>query len=195
VTKGPATRATILDQAVDTAYAVGLGGLSIGVLATRSEMSKSGLFAHFGSKEALQLAVLEHAREDFIARVIRPALATPRGESRVRELFTGWLRVTVDRSRGSCLFVKAATELEGWDGPVREQLVRDHRDLFETVALVFSTGISEGHFAADADPEQFAHDLHGILLAVYHARGILEDPAADNRAWRAFQALLEAARP
>src|SRR5699024_12752376 len=113
-------------------------------------MSKSGLFAHFGSKEALQLAVLEHAREDFIARVIRPALATPRGESRVRQLFTGWLRVTVDRSRGSCLLVKAATELAGWDGPVREQLVRAHRHPSETVALIISTAISDGHFAADA---------------------------------------------
>ena len=126
--------------------------------------------------------------------MIRPALSAPRGEARIRELFARWLAVSGARSRGSCLFVKAATELEERPGPVRDQLVTDHRDLAETVALVFSTGISEGDFDAGADPEQFAHDLHGIQLAAYHARGILDDPGADTRARRAFEALLDHAR-
>jgi hypothetical protein len=77
---------------------------------------------------------------------------------------------------------------------VRDQLVRDHRDLYESIAQIFRTGISEGHFRADADPEQFAADLDGVMLAFYHANRLLDDPAAETRARNAFEALLSAAR-
>lgn len=189
-----ATREAILHNGVEAAARVGLSGLTIGELATATGMSKSGLYAHAKSKEDLQLQVLAQARQEFIDAVIRPALATPRGEPRVRALFEHWLICGRTRMPGGCLFVKAAAEFDDRPGAVRDQLVRDHTDLQETIARVFSTGISEGHFAADANPEQFAADLHGVMLNYYHAYRLLSDPESDDRARRAFEALLDAAR-
>jgi AcrR family transcriptional regulator len=194
MTKGAVTRQAILHEGVEAAHRVGLGGLTIGELATASGMSKSGLFAHFRSKESLQLEVLGQARAEFIDTVVRPALNTPRGEPRVRELFARWLDCVTYRMPGGCLFVKAATELDTQPGPVRDQLVRDHHDLFDTIAQIFRTGVAEGHFRADADPDQFAVDLDGVMLAFYHSHRLLDDPKAGPRARYAFEALLAAAR-
>ncbi len=194
MSKGALTRQAILHHGVEVAYRVGLGGLSIGTLATGTGMSKSGLFAHFGSKESLQLEVLAQARAEFVDTVVRPALAMPRGEPRVRALFEQWLACGRARMPGGCLFVKAATEFDEQDGPVRDQLVRDHRDLYDSIAQIFRTGIAEGHFRADADPDQFAADLDGVMLAYYHANRLLDDPAAEARARNAVEALLTSAR-
>jgi AcrR family transcriptional regulator len=188
------TRDAILHHGVEVAYRVGLGGLSIGSLAAGTGMSKSGLFAHFGSKESLQLEVLDRARTEFTDAVIRPALAAPRGEPRVRALFEHWMISGRVRMPGGCLFVKAATEFDEQAGPVRDQLVRGHRDLQDAIAQMFRTGISEGHFRADADPEQFASDLNGVMLAFYQANRLLSDPTAETRARTAVDALLRAAR-
>jgi AcrR family transcriptional regulator len=194
MTKGLATRQAILDEGVAAAYRVGLGGLTIGELATATGMSKSGLYAHFGSKETLQLEVLDQSRADFIDTVIRPALAAPRGEPRVRELFERWLECGITCRPGGCLFVKAAAELDEQEGVVRDRLVRDHRDLYDTIAQVFRTGVAEGHFRADADPDQFAADIDGVMLAFYHWHRLLRDPQAETRARRAFETLIAHAR-
>jgi AcrR family transcriptional regulator len=192
--KGDVTREAILHRGVETAARVGLSGLTIGELATATGMSKSGLYAHAKSKETLQLKVLAQAREEFIDAVVRPSLAEPRGEPRTRALFENWLTCARTRMPGGCLFVKAAAEYDDRPGAVRDQLVRDHIDLQETIAHIFSTGVSEGHFAADADPEQFATDLHGVMLSYYHAFRLLDDPIAESRARRAFEALLDVVR-
>lgn len=194
VTKGAETRQAILRKGVETAYRVGLGGLTIGHLAAATGMSKSGLFAHFRSKELLQMEVLREARTEFIDTVIRPALLAPRGEPRVRELFDRWVECGRTRRPGGCLFVKAAAELDEQDGPVRDQLVRDHLDLYDSCARMFSTGIAEGQFRDDADPLQFAADLDGIMLAFYHAHRLLEDERAEARARHAFERLITDAR-
>ncbi|MGH8774049.1 MAG: TetR family transcriptional regulator C-terminal domain-containing protein [Jiangellaceae bacterium] len=193
MTKGALTRQAILRHGVQVAYRVGLGGLTIGALASGTSMSKSGLFAHFGSKGSLQLEVLALARADFVDTVIRPALAVARGEPRVRALFENWLACGRARMPGGCLFVKAATEFDEQSGQVRDQLARDHRDLQESIALIFRTGVTEGHFREDADPEQFASDLNGVMLAYYQANRLLDDPAAETRARNAFEALIAAA--
>lgn len=182
----------MLDQAVDVARRVGLSGLTIGSLAEQAQLSKSGLFGHFRSKEALQLQVLDHARARFEEDVARPALRTPRGEPRVRELLDRWLRW--DGVPGGCPFVAAATEFDDQPGAVRDRLVRDQRDLFDMIATIFRTGIAEGHFRADADPDQFAQDFYGVILACHHATRLLGDGRAETRARRAFEALLAAAR-
>jgi AcrR family transcriptional regulator len=194
VSKGTETRQAVLDEAARVASRVGLSGLTIGSLATSTRLSKSGLFAHFQSKEALQLQLLEHTRARFIDLVMRPALAAPRGEPRVRELFRRWLDWDALALPGGCLFVAASAEYDAQPGPVRDRLVADQRDWLDSLAQVFRTGVTEGHFRADADPEQFAYDLHGVMLAYHHSSRLLGDPGAAARATRAFEALLAAAR-
>lgn len=192
MSKGEQTRQVVLDRAVEIARRVGLGGLTIGTLAEKTDMSKSGLFAHFRSKEALQLAVLEHARWDFEERVVRPTLKAPRGEARVRELFRRWL--AWDALPGGCPFIAAATEFDDQPGPVRDRVVRDTRDLVDMIGTVFRTGISEGQFRLDADPDQFMQDFYGVMLANHHAYRLLGDQRAPQRAAAALEALLDRVR-
>jgi AcrR family transcriptional regulator len=193
--KGMETRQAVLEEAAREASRVGLGGLTIGSLAASTQLSKSGLFAHFQSKESLQLQLLDHIRARFVELVVRPALAARRGEPRVRELFRRWLAWDADALPGGCLFVAASAEFDDQPGPLRDRLAQDQRDWMDTMAQVFRTGVAEGHFRPDADPEQFAYDLHGVMLAFHHASRLLADPAAATRATRAFEALLRAARP
>jgi AcrR family transcriptional regulator len=193
VTKGAVTRETVLEQAVEMANRVGIGGLTIGSLAERVEMSKSGIFAHFKSKEALQQQVLAYARERFVDQVVRPALGASRGEPRVRELFDRWLVCERDGASG-CLFVSAASEYDDQPGSIRDRLAADHRDLMDAIAQIVRTGVAEGHFRADTDAEQFAHDMHGAMLAFFYAHRLLRLAEAESRTRRAFDALLAAVR-
>ena len=193
--KGELTRHAILERATALASRLGLGGLTIGHLSEELGLSKSGLFAHFGAKDALQVEVLRFAAERFIGGVVRPALAEPRGEPRVRAIFERWM--DWGRSRvvpGGCLFVSSATELDDRPGPARDELVRLQRDWLDSIAIAFRSGITEGHFRADCDPEQFAYDLYAVALGLHHARRLLRDPAADARARASVEALLKAAR-
>ena len=193
MSKGASTRQVVLDQAVEVASRIGLAGLTIGSLASQVELSKSGLFAHFKSKEQLQIQVLQHARESFTDQVVRPALAAKRGEPRLRTLFERWL-VMARESAPGCLFVSAATEFDDQPGSVRDELVRDHKDLMDSIAQMFRAGVSEGQLGEQADPEQFAHDLYAVMLGYFHALRLIQDPAAEQRTRRAFENLLSQAR-
>jgi AcrR family transcriptional regulator len=197
VSKGEETRAAVLDEAARQVSLVGLGGLSIGLLAEATGLSKSGLFGHFRSKEQLQVAVIDWASELFADRVIRPALKMPRGEPRLRELFDRKIRWdTGDLALpGGCFFTSVSAELDDAPpGPVRAKVVQIERDYIDTIATVFRTGISERQFRADADPEQYAFDIRGVLMSYHLASRLLADPQAEVRARAAFEALLGAAR-
>jgi AcrR family transcriptional regulator len=191
--KGAATRDAVLDEAVRIAGRIGLSGLTIGMLATATGMSKSGLFAHFGSKETLQLQVLARARDEFTDRVVRPALRGPRGEARVRALFEHWLEVSKEAG-APCLFASAGMEYDDQSGVVRDQVLRDHTDFAEAVQQVFRTGISQGEFRADADDVQFQNDLMGVMLAFFHSYRLLRAAGSEARARAAFERLIMAAR-
>jgi AcrR family transcriptional regulator len=192
--KGDLTRQAILDRATGLASTVGLEGLTIGALATDLRLSKSGLFAHFHSKESLQLQVLEHGAAAFVTRVIRPALAEPRGAPRMRALFERWLDWAQSSPLpGGCLFVQASVELDDRPGPVRDRLVEFQRQWFAVIVTSMELGIRAGAFHNIADPEQFAQDLYGVMLAYHHASRLLRDPRAEARARRAFDVLLNAA--
>lgn len=184
----------ILAQGIALAYKVGLEGLTIGALATEVEMSKSGMFAHFGSKQALQMAVLEAAAADFADAVVAPALAAPRGEPRIRALVDHWVRCGLTRRPGGCLFVKASTELDEQPGPVRDLLVELHGRLDDSLARIFAGGVTDGQLRPDADPRQFAADLYGVMLGFYHRHRLLGDVEAERRMRRAVDALLDAVR-
>jgi AcrR family transcriptional regulator len=192
VSKGEATRETILDAASELARTVGFAGMTIGTLATDTGLSKSGLYAHFKSKESLQLQVLEHAKARFLREVVVPALAAPRGEPRVRAMFENKLRWNAQP--GGCIFVAAASELDDQPGPVRDRVVRDQLDWLDTIAEVFRTGISEGHFQAGADPAQLAFELDGVMLSYHTCRRLLDDRTAGDRARQAFESLLDRIR-
>lgn len=195
--KGEQTRAAVLDEAARVVSAAGLSGLTIGVLADRMQLSKSGLFAHFRSKEQLQVAVVERAAELFAERVVRPALQAPRGEPRLRELFDRKLRWDNGDLAlpGGCFFASVSAELDDAPpSPVRDRVVSAERDYGDLLANVFRTGISEGHFRPDADPDQYAFDIRGVLLSYHHASRLLADPKAEDRARTAFEALVRAAR-
>ncbi len=192
--KGDVTKGVILDDAVQLASRVGLKAMSIGSLAEHTAMSKSGLFAHFRSKEQLQLDVLARAHRRFVDLVVRPALSTPRGIPRLQALFDGWLGWS-ESLTGGCLFVSAAAELDDQPGPVRDSLVRSELDWLELLSTVARTAITEGQFRPDLDPEQFAYELHAITLAHQHASRLLRDERAAERSRRAFDALIHAARP
>ena len=193
--KGDNTRTAILDRGVRLATQVGLEGLTIGRLATELHLSKSGLFAHFRSKEALQIQVLDAAAERFVDEVVKPAVREPRGEPRVRALFDRWLGWARSNSGpGGCLFVAAAAELDDRPGPVRDRLVALQKGWLEMIAIVFRTGVTEGVFRTDLDPEEFAHDLYSVMLGFHHAKRLLNDPRAEARAQAAFGRLLAAVR-
>lgn len=203
MTKGAATRTTILDLAVAEASSHGLEGLSIGPLAEKAGMSKSGLFAHFGSKENLQLAVLEHGVERFVSEVMAPAFRQPRGEPRVRALFDNWLVWVQGKYRegrevhcgpGGCIFIGAAFEFDDRPGVIRDRVAGYQKQWMEALARACRIAIEEGHFRQDLEPEQFAHDFYSIILAHHHFQRLIADPRSDEHARTAFERLLADAR-
>ena len=193
--KGELTRQVILEHAVGLASQVGLDGLTIGRLADDLDLSKSGLFAHFRSKEALQVQTLELAADRFTEAVVRPALAAPRGEPRLRALFARWLEwPRVVPQPGGCLFVAASAELDDRPGPARDRLVQLQKGWLGLIAGAVRIAIAEGHFRKGVDPEQLAFDLYGIMLVTHFSSRLLRDPKAGERARKSLSALLAAAR-
>lgn len=193
--KGEETRQRIVQRALELAGSVGLEGLTIGELATELGLSKSGLFAHFRSKERLQLAVLDAAAEDFAARVFVPAIQRPRGEPRVRALFDNWLSwIESPRMPGGCVFLSGAIEWDDRAGPVREAVVGWFQQLYDSLKRAASLAVSEGQWRSDLDLEQFVGEMHGIALKFHLDCRLLRHPQASERAHLAFERLLSAAR-
>jgi len=192
--KGERTRTLILNEAMSLASRVGLEGLSIGSLAERLEMSKSGLFAHFGSKEELQLLTLKQTQTLFREQVFSPALTAPRGLPRLRALFSHWLTWLEHDLPGGCVMLAASTEYDDRPGPVRDLLVAGQRELRGAIAKAIRLAIEERHLAAQTDPWQLAFELLGIVLAAHHDRRLLGDTRSIARARDAFERLLEAHR-
>lgn len=190
--KGDETRQAILTRAFEIANVVGLSGLSIGRLAEETSLSKSGLFAHFGSKEALDVAVVGEATRQFVHDVLVPALARPRGEPRVRELFAGWLRW--GQRPGGCFFVGASAELDDRTGPARQALVQACKDWIDELATAARIAVQEGHFRADLDTAQFAFDLYGLMVGGHTFIRFLRDPLAQARIGTSFERLIASSR-
>jgi len=191
--KGARRRAGILQAAVDLASREGLEALTIGRLAAALGMSKSGLFAHFGSKEELEKAMLDEAAQRFMQQIWQPAMKAPRGRPRVEVLFREWLDWSLhnDDMPGGCLFVTLSAEYDDKPGPVRDHLAEMQSQWQATLARSAKIAIEEGHFRKDLDPRQFAYELQGIFLSLTYFRRLLRDSAAVERAETAFQSLLE----
>ena len=195
MSKGEQTRSAILSEAIKLASIQGLDGISIGGLAARMKLSKSGLFGHFGSKEALQQAILEAVAERFVGQVIRPALQQPRGEQRLRAFFDNWLAwVDNDILPGGCPLMGAALELDDRPGPLRDYLASQQSQFIRTLERMAQTAVSQGAFRQDVDIHQFAFDLYGIGIGYSIWLRLLRDADAKHRAAVAFEALLARVR-
>lgn len=195
MSKGKRTRNAILEAGMAEASTNGLEGISIGGLAKRVGLSKSGLFAHFDSKEDLQMQVLESAVDLFVETVVSPAVKKPRGEPRVRALFDGWLAWSESSLLpGGCLFIATANELDDRPGPLRDFLVEKQRDWLDGLATAARLAVEEGHFRADLDVNQFAYQFYAIILAGHHFDRLLHDPKTYDRCRAAFEILIDRSR-
>ncbi len=191
-TKGERTRAAILDAGFRIVSQAGLEGLTIGTLAEATGMSKSGLFAHFGSREDLLLAVLSRGQEEFVKVVVNPALAQPRGLPRLRALFTHWIDWTESADLpGGCPMIGGATEFDDKPGPVRDALAAGQRAWIDTLDRAVRQAIEQGQLRSDTDPEQLSFEMFGLALVVHHHRRLLGYQKARSRALAAMETLLE----
>jgi AcrR family transcriptional regulator len=193
--RGRRTRASILATAVDIASVEGLEGLTIGRLASELGMSKSGLFAHFGSKEDLQLAAIDAAREIFIARVVEPARSADRGLPRLRALLDAKLAYLRDEAfRGGCFFDAARMEYDSRPpGPVRDAILKQTDDWLEHLAGRIRAAQDEGHIDPEIEPEQLAFEIDALQSAANVNYQLRSDATVFDRVERAIQARLAAA--
>lgn len=177
--KGARTRESILRVAVDLASVEGLEGVTIGRLAEELEMSKSGLFAHFGSKEELQLATVDAARIIFVDRVIRPALDAPQGISRLWQLCENWLQYVEDRVfKGGCFFAAASFEFDSRKGPVRDAIAAAMREWLSILARAVEGAKKARHLKSSVNPEQFAFEIYSLAIGAHWGFQLLEDKKA-----------------
>ncbi len=188
--KGRQTRAAILDAALGLASHAGLEGLSIGALAEITRMSKSGVFAHFGSREELQISVIREYHTRFEEEVFFPAIREPRGLPRLRTLFEHWIRrVSVELDSG-CIYISGAVEFDDRPGPVRDALASMVMAWHTALARAIGLAMAEGHLRDDADSTQILFELHGLILALHHDARFLRLPGALDRARLGFEHVL-----
>jgi AcrR family transcriptional regulator len=188
--KGQQTRAAILDAALGLASHMGLEGLSIGALAELMQMSKSGVFAHFGSREELQISVIREYHARFEEEVFFPAIAEPRGLPRLQALFERWVRrVSVELDSG-CIYISGAVEFDDRPGPVRDALAEMVRAWHGALERAIRMAIAAGQLKPDTDPAQLLFEVHGLILALHHDARFLRNPGVLDRARAGFARLL-----
>jgi AcrR family transcriptional regulator len=193
--KGDRTRQAILERAVDIASLEGLEGLTIGRLADELEMSKSGLFAHFGSKEELQLATIEAARDRFLDEVFRPALKAERGYPRLLAICRSWLDYVRRRVfPGGCFFAAASFEFDGRPGPVRDAVAATMDEWMSAIRKAVQMAKDEGHLAADVDAAQIAFEMNALFFGANFSYQMRGEKDALRRAWKAIEVRLEGLR-
>ena len=189
--KGEQTRAAILDVALELASRNGLEGLTIGLLADRMSMSKSGVFAHFGSREDLQLEVVKLYHHRFEQEVFYPSIKETRGLPRLVAMYTRWVkRVSVEIASG-CIYISGAVEYDDREGPIREELVSMVRAWQGALLRSVEQAIELKHLHTGFDAEQLVIEMHGLILALHHDARFLRNPGAVERARAGFERLIE----
>ncbi|HMS26922.1 MAG TPA: TetR/AcrR family transcriptional regulator [Burkholderiaceae bacterium] len=189
--KGQQTKATIVDAAMGLATHLGLEGLSIGVVAEMAHMSKSGVFAHFGSREELQISVVREYFNQFEQEVFYPALAAPRGLPRLRALFEQWMRLVAGDIQAGCIFISGAVEFDDRPGPVRDALAGSVKTWLTAVLRAVEQAQEMGHLSAKADAHQIAFELHGLILALHYEARFLKNDHTIARTKAGFDHVLE----
>jgi AcrR family transcriptional regulator len=188
--KGQQTKAAILEAALALAGQVGLEGLSIGALAEVAGMSKSGVFAHFGSREELQISVVREYHRRFEDEVFFPAMKAARGLPRLRQLFDNWIQRTSVEIDSGCIYISGAVEFDDRPGPVRDALVESVRIWHAAVGRAIAGAKQAGHLRADTDEAQLLMEIHGLILALHYEARFLRNPGCIPRAHLGFDNLL-----
>ena len=188
--KGQQTKQAIVDAALGLATQIGLEGLSIGTLAEATKMSKSGVFAHFGSREELQISVIRDYYTRFFDEDFSPAMGQARGLPRVRALFANWMKRVAVELQSGCIFISGAVEFDDRPGPVRDALANSVKTWLAALYRAVVQAKTEGQLKADADEEQMAFEIHGLILALHYEARFLEKPGAIARANTGFENIL-----
>ena len=189
--KGELTRAAILDVALELASREGLEGLTIGLLADKMNMSKSGVFAHFGSREDLQMEVLKLYHHRFEQEVFYPSVKEARGIPRLQAMYARWIkRVSVEIASG-CIYISGAVEYDDRPGPIREELVAMVRAWQGALLRCVQQCIDAGQLRDGTDAEQMVYEMYGLILALHHDARFLRRPGSVDRARVGFDRLLE----
>lgn len=189
--KGQQTKAAIVDAALGLASQIGLEGLSIGALAEITGMSKSGVFAHFGSREELQISVVREYHERFEREVFYPAMQAPRGIPRLRAMFDNWMVQTSAEIDSGCIYISGAVEFDDRTGPVRDALASSVTSWQAALRRAVEQGQEEKQLVSEVDPLQVAFEIHGLILALHYEARFLKLPGASSRARLGFDRLLE----
>jgi AcrR family transcriptional regulator len=188
--KGQQTKAHILDAALHLASQTGLEGLSIGALAAATGMSKSGVFAHFGSREELQISVIREYHQRFEQEVFFPAMQAPRGLPRLRALFDLWMKRTSVEIDSGCIYISGAVEFDDRSGPVREALADSVHTWHAAMRRTIVQCREHGDLRADADEAQLLFEVHGLILALHYEARFLRAQGAVQRAHQGFENIL-----
>jgi len=188
--KGQQTKAVIIDAALGLAAQIGLEGLSIGAIAEMTQMSKSGVFAHFGSREELQLSVVREYHQRFEQEVFFPALDAPRGLPRLRAMYDNWMKRTSTEIDSGCIYISGAVEFDDRAGPVRDALAQSVNIWLAAMTRAVVLSMEEGHLDADADEKQIAFEIHALILALHYEARFLRAPGSMDRARLGFENIL-----
>jgi len=188
--KGQQTKAAIVDAALGLATHIGLEGLSIGAVAEVMRMSKSGVFAHFGSREELQISVVREYHARFEDEVFSPALSAPRGLPRLQAMFHNWMQRTSIEIDSGCLYISGAVEFDDRPGPVRDTLAESVRTWLAAMTRAVEQAKQAGHLRPDADEQQVAFEIHALILALHHEARFLKTPGSMARATTGFANIL-----
>lgn len=188
--KGQQTKATIVEAALNLATHIGLEGLSIGALAELTGMSKSGVFAHFGSREELQISVVHEYHDRFEQEVFFPALEAPRGVARLRALFDNWMKRTSIELDSGCIYISGAVEFSEREGAVRDALVASFNTWHAALRRAIEQAQAAGHLHADADPYQLLFEIHGLILVLHYDVRFLGRKDSVPRALAGFENIL-----
>jgi AcrR family transcriptional regulator len=189
--KGRQTKAAIVDAALGLAAQIGLEGLSIGALAEVMKMSKSGVFAHFGSREELQISVVHEYHRRFEEEVFAPAMREGRGLPRLRALFANWMKRTSVELDSGCIYISGAVEFDDRPGPVRDALASSVTTWLSAMRRAIKLAMDEGHFRQDLDAGQLAFEIHALILALHYEVRFLRQPDSVCRAQTAFDGIVE----
>ena len=188
--KGQQTKAAIVDAALGLATQIGLEGLSIGALAEVMRMSKSGVFAHFGSREELQISVIREYYTRFEEEVFYPALEHPKGMPRLKALFKNWMNRTSVEIDSGCLFISGAVEFDDRPGPVRDALAGSVKTWLAAMHRAVVQTKEAGHLRRDVDEQQMSFEIHGLILALHYEARFLKTPGSVGRANTGFANIL-----